>query len=211
MAQHKLLEGNEFIEGLRVLGAILGYVTESEFPVIATDPDGIAIDVAWFLENGQKFPLFIFEVETTASNSMVYNPLKVLSKPNEIFEKPLFYFPIVLNQGQNSSRIDDLKRAYGIYNYSIYRLSLYEELLLITDILAQHRRLLGKLDIVNLVDFIKQSQWMNLSISRLITQIRLLDFEIKSGEFLQSIGILTLKYQDIIPIFCSELEKFYAA
>ncbi|TWJ03296.1 hypothetical protein JN11_00834 [Mucilaginibacter frigoritolerans] len=211
MAQHKLPEGNEFIEGLRVLGAVLGYATESEFPVIATDPEGIAVDVAWFLEKGQKFPLFIFEVETTASNSMVYNPLKVLSKPNEIFEKPLFYFQIVLNQGQNSSRIDDLKRAYGIYNYRVYRLSLSEELLLISDILSQHRRLSGELDIVKLVDFIKQSQWVNLSIPGLINQIRLLDFEIKSGEFLQSIGILSLKYQDIVSIYCSELEKFYAA
>jgi len=61
------------------------------------------------------------------------------------------------------------------------------------------------------VDFIKQSQWVNLSVSGLINHIRLLDFEIKSGEFLQSIGILSLKYQDLVPTFCSELEKFYAA
>lgn len=211
MAEHKLPEGNEFIDGLRVLGTVLGYVTEAEFPVVASDPDGIAIDVAWFLEKGQKFPLFIFEVESTASNSMVYNPLKVLSKPNEIFEKPLFYFQIVLHQGQNSSRVEDLKRAYGVYNYRIYRLSLSEELLFITDVLAQHRRLTGELDIFGLVDFIKESQWLNLSISDLINQIRFLDFEIKSGEFLQAIGCLSIKYKDIVPFFCDELEKFYAA
>jgi hypothetical protein len=211
MAEHRLSPGIDFIKGVEILGEILGYVTECEFPVIAADADGIAVDVAWFLEKNQKFPLFIFEVESTASNSMVYNPLKVLGKPNEVFEKPLFYFQIVLNQGQNSSRIEDLKRAYGIYNYRIYRLSLSEELQLISDVLAQHRRLSGSLDIVALVDFIKRSKWVKLSVSDLINQIRLLDFEIKSGEFLQAIGVLSLKYQDIIPTFCNELEKLYAA
>ena len=211
MSEHKLQPGIKFIDGLNNLGDILGYHVELEHPVDAEDIDGSKIDVAWFTEKGQKFPLFIFEIESTASNSMVYNPMKVLSKSNEVFEKPLFFFQIVLNQGQNSSRVEDLKNSYGTYNYRIYRISVDEGSKLIFDILAQHRRLTAQLNIVSLIDYLIISGWINTNTNDLLQHIMDLGFEQESGNFLPALGMLAVKFPFFASFFCAFLDKIYGA
>jgi hypothetical protein len=211
MSEHKLSPGVKFIEGLENIGDVLGYHVELERPVNSEDVDGPKIDVAWFKGHGQKFPLFIFEVESTASNSMAYNPMKVLSKSNEVFEKPLFFFQIVLNQGQNSSRIEDLKNSYGTYNYRIYRISVDEGSKLIFDILAQHRRLTAELNIVSLVDYLILSGWINTNINDLLQHILDLGFEQESGNFLPALGLLAVRFPYFASYFCVFLDKIYGA
>jgi len=92
MAEHKLKAGQNFIEGLKRLGEIFGYYTKTEVLVDEDRRQGSAVDVAWIKEESQMFPLFIFEVESAATNSMTFNPMKVFTKKNENFEKPLFFF-----------------------------------------------------------------------------------------------------------------------
>jgi hypothetical protein len=123
MPEHKLKKGIDFINGIKELGTLLDYHVQLETPVSTEKENSPAVDIAWFKEENQKFPLFIFEVESTASNGMTYNPMKVFSKRNEQFEKPLFFFQVVLKGGQESSRIEDLKNQFGNYNYRIYRTS----------------------------------------------------------------------------------------
>lgn len=113
MPEHKLKVGIDFIDGISQLGLILGYFVEIEKPIDSTKLISTAVDVAWFNGEKQKFPLFIFEIESSPTNSMTYNPMKVFSKKNETFEKPLFFFQIVLKGGQESSRIDDLVQEFG--------------------------------------------------------------------------------------------------
>ena len=144
MPEHKLDTGINFIDGINELGLILGYHTQTEKTVDMTKQNSPAVDLAWFKEENQKFPLFIFEVESSATNGMTYNPMKVFSKKNEKFEKPLFFFQLVLNGGQDSSRVDDLKETYGTYNYRIYRISTGESQKFLFDIIEQHRRISQK-------------------------------------------------------------------
>ena len=121
MADHKLLAGKQLIEGIAQLGVVLGYHIEKEFPV--DQPiygESPAVDVAWFSHKGNRFPLFIFEVESKASNGMTNNPLKIYAQENRVFEKPLFFFHVVAHGGLHSSRPRNLEAQYGKNNYRIY-------------------------------------------------------------------------------------------
>jgi hypothetical protein len=130
--------------------------------------------------------LFIFEIESTASNGMAYNPMKVFSKKNEQFEKPLFFFQIVLKGGQDSSRIEDLKNQFGNYNYRIYRTSEDEDKKLVLDVLEQHRRLSQDLNVIELCNYLIGSSWINIDIELISKHIISLEFEKNSGNLLSS-------------------------
>ncbi|WP_347550041.1 hypothetical protein ABFG93_00520 [Pseudalkalibacillus hwajinpoensis] len=72
MGIHSKTPGINLIENLQMLGEVLGYYVNSEYPV----EKGItkeAIDVAWFLEKGHKFPLMILEIESIATNASAAN------------------------------------------------------------------------------------------------------------------------------------------
>jgi hypothetical protein len=149
MAKHTLPFGIEIINKLYKLGQLLGYHCEKEYPVDKENES--AVDVAWLFEPEQKYPLFIFEVESKTTNSIPANPLKIFGETNQKFEKPLFLFHLLLTGGQDSRKIQQLERTYGTYNYRIYRFSLEEELNLIKDILSQHRRLTNRLKIAEFI------------------------------------------------------------
>jgi len=149
LSEHKIEAGKQLIRGLAELGRALGYHVEKEFPV-EQPRRGVppAVDVAWFTEKGQVFPLFIFEVESRASNSMANNPLKVFAQETKRFEKPLFFFQVIGSHGGESSRVGNLERQYGTYNYRIYIIGENMGNELIKDILGQHRRIRNGIDYV---------------------------------------------------------------
>ena len=64
MPDHKLKSGIDFIDGINQLGLILDYCVQMEKPVDSAKLTSPAIDVAWFKGENQKFPLFIFEIES---------------------------------------------------------------------------------------------------------------------------------------------------
>src|SRR5690349_5896015 len=111
MGRHVLGPGKELIEGLRALGEALEYHVETDQPLLARHRQ--ELDVAWFSEPGQQYPLMIFEVESAATNAASANPTKVFGKPNEVFEKPLFFFHIFLRVATETARIDDLRGLFG--------------------------------------------------------------------------------------------------
>jgi hypothetical protein len=186
MPEHKLKKGIDFIEGIKELGNLLGYHVQFEKPISEEKNNSPAVDIAWYKEENQKFPLFIFEIESTASNGMAYNPMKVFSKKNEQFEKPLFFFQIVLKGGQDSSRIEDLKNQFGNYNYRIYRTSEDEDKKLVLDVLEQHRRLSQDLNVIELCNYLIGSSWINIDIELISKHIIYLEFEKNSGNLLSS-------------------------
>lgn len=178
MSFHKLERGQYYIEWIKALGKILEYHVQLELPVEHENLDrSPAVDIAWFKEKGQRFPLFIFEVESAATNAMAYNPLKVFSKRNEKFEKPLFFFQVIVNRGQSSSRVKDLREQFGSYNFRIYRFSTNEKQSFLFDVLAQHRRLSGKLKVSELFHFIIKDNWLGINLDELALHIEKLEFE----------------------------------
>ncbi|MCU4538481.1 hypothetical protein KTI96_15110 [Acinetobacter bereziniae] len=152
MAEHKLPLGKQLIEWIAKLGVTLGYHVEKEYLI---DKKYSAVDVAWLLEENNKSPLFIFEIESQSTNSMVNNPLKVYAQNNKIFEKPLFFFHIVIKGGSKSSRPDNLELMYGKENYRIYLLKEQKSDELIEDILSQHARVNRELNYVDLYQLVK--------------------------------------------------------
>jgi hypothetical protein len=99
----------------------------------------------------------ILEVESVASNSAAYNPVKVFGPRNTDFEKPLFFFHVFLTGGEESSRIKDLQSLFGTYNYRAYRLGLGEASSLVKDILSQHRRVSATLHVRAVCDVLSTS------------------------------------------------------
>ena len=100
MTQHSLNDGKQIIEGLTALGRALGYSVETELPIEKDKKNPQAVDVAWLSEKGQEFPLMIFEVESKITNAAANNPLKVFGKSNQSFEKPLFFFHVMVSAGK---------------------------------------------------------------------------------------------------------------
>ena len=162
MADHKLVLGKELIEGIVHLGRVLGYHVEEEFPVDeATYGESPAVDVAWFSKKGNRFPLFIFEVESKATNGMTNNPLKVYAQENRAFEKPLFFFHIVAQGGVHSSRPRNLEAQYGKNNYRIYLVGSDSANNLIKDVLNQHSRVKNDVDYLSLHQLLSSKLWSN--------------------------------------------------
>lgn len=209
MAEHKLGKGIGFIQFISELGKIMGYHIEVEVPVNTDNYISPVIDIAWFKEKNQKFPLFIFEVESKATNGMAYNPMKVFSKKNDQFEKPLFFFQIVLDGGQNSSRIDDLKEMFGSHNYRIYKISSQEGQKFIFDILEQHRRISHNIYNYDLFEYILKNNIINIDINKLAEHILNLSFEKGSGTLFPSFISLASSYSEIIPFVATCLKGIY--
>jgi hypothetical protein len=161
MADHKLPAGKQLIQGIAQLGSVLGYHVEKEFPVDeSTYGEPPAVDVAWFAQKGNRFPLFIFEVESKATNGMTNNPLKVYAQENRSFEKPLFFFHVVAQGGGNSSRPRNLESQYGKYNYRIYLVGTDSANDLIKDVLSQHARVRNDVDYIALHQLLITDLWL---------------------------------------------------
>lgn len=158
--KHKLPQGKQLISALSELGGVLNYYVEPEFPVDrlqrGTAP---AVDLAWFKEKRQRFPLIIFEVESIASNTIANNPLKVFAQENRRFEKPLFFFHLVARGTSKSSRIANLERQYGSHNYRVYNIENGDGTKLVCDILSQHRRINSRADYVSLYEVLAGTNW----------------------------------------------------
>lgn len=163
MAEHKLPKGKNLIQGLSELGIALDYHVVREFPVLAgsrgQDP---AVDVAWFGEKGQPFPLMIFEVESGAGNTIANNPLKVFAQDSAQFEKPLFYFQLIADGDASASRVDLLAKQYGTHNYRLYRIGRDEGTRFVIDVIRQHRRIRCNMDYVGVYEALIQPEWMDL-------------------------------------------------
>ncbi|WP_434779061.1 hypothetical protein [Neisseria sp. Ec49-e6-T10] len=161
MANHKLTAGKQLIEGIVQLGSVLGYHVEEEFPVDeSSHGESPAVDVAWFSQKGNRFPLFIFEVESKATNGMTNNPLKVYAQENREFEKPLFFFHIVAQGGSHSVRPRNLEAQYGKNNYRVYLVGSNTANELIKDVLTQHVRVRNNVNYFALHDLFTSELWL---------------------------------------------------
>jgi hypothetical protein len=144
VALHKLGDGRDLIEDLVLLGKALGYVVREELPV-EPRADAPAVDVAWFRDGESRYPLFLLEVESLASNTMANNAVKVFSQSSTAFEKPLFFFHLVAKAGRRSSRMGALQQMFGSHNYRLYALDDDHGTAFVRDVLSQHRRLSNSL------------------------------------------------------------------
>jgi len=157
MGKHSTDKSLNLFNFLIDFGTILRYHTDTEFSMSDNSFGGQAIDIAWFNEKGYKFPLFIFEIESTSNNSIANNPTKVFGKDSKIFEKPLFFFHIIIDGAENSEKYSDLIGLFGKYNYDIFRINNGEIENLLLKIIAQHRRVYNHIDLYYIIRLINDS------------------------------------------------------
>ena len=198
MARHKHRPGQILISGLADLGAALGYVVSEELPVDRTKRNPPAVDVAWLKEEGQTFPLMIFEIESRTTNSIANNAVKVFEQPNEHFEKPLFFFHVLLSGGRDTSRVETLRRLFGSHNYRTYRLDQDESTRLVSDVLSQHRRIERQIDLLRLIPVLTQDVWSGVDLDRVIERIEELQFQ---GNYLARYAALAVEYPGLLKHF----------
>lgn len=101
----------------------------------------------------------LFEVESTASNSMANNALKVFGQETTIFEKPLFFFHVITAGGSRSSRPEILESTFGKHNYRVYRFSDGDGTRFVCDVLAQHQRIRSSVAFGPLYEACKDDDW----------------------------------------------------
>ncbi len=160
MAEHSLPDGRRWIENLMRLGEALQYRVKDEHNVAPDDEEPAPVDVAWLRSDSDRFPLFIFEIESRPSGQMTYNAAKVFSQDTDLFEKPLFHFHIVVQGGSRSGRLKAAKRSFGHFNYRVYRAAKRKHATAaLCDILSQHRRVEARLDAEQLAGVLGASDW----------------------------------------------------
>ncbi len=211
MPEHTLEKGKQVIEGLTSLGQALDYFVRLEMPVKREQFNPSAVDVAWLSEKDQEFPLMIFEVESSATNTIANNAVKVLGQPNQEFEKPLFFFHIIVRGGQHSSHIEPLRTQFGTHNYRHYRLALKEDTILVKDIFSQHRRITRKLDLSSIILALRNRAWQGIDLESVLLHIEALGFESGQGTFLPSYALLSKKFPELQKQFLRYLRARFAS
>ena len=172
MGRHILKEGKKMIAGIVSLGNSLGYVVKEEFPLEKRPGNPSAVDVAWLSDEDHDFPLIIFEIESKVTSSIVNNPGKVFGQPNEHLEKPLFFFHIFIEGTKDSSKLENLHRLFGLYNYRTYDVSRDGEITrLAIDIMSQHRRLYRKLNLGDLIRTFDHEVWRSADIEKVLISL----------------------------------------
>lgn len=173
MGKHTTKVSLNLFDFLIDLGNILNYHSDTEYSMSENSFGGQAIDIAWFNEDGNKFPLFIFEIESTSNNSIANNPTKIFGKDSKVFEKPLFFFHVIIDGAENSEKYNDLIGLFGKHNYDIFRINNGEIENLLLKIISQHRRIHNS---INLYYFIRH-----------INNYDSIKLEIKFERFLENI------------------------
>lgn len=211
MGDHRTFESLEFFKVIQDLGETLGYIVKNELPISNDNGNKAqAIDICWFVDEISKYPIMIFEIESKNQASIANNPLKIFGKPNEKFQKPLFFFHILLGKHSDSERIEDLKRNYGLHNYRLYEVGESSQRnTLITDVLEQHRRIKYNFNIIHLINHMKDNIdfWGSDSIEKTIKIIEEMINWREEKYLLQIYSILALEYKEFKNHFLRRLEK----
>lgn len=182
MGQHTTDTSLTLFDFLIGLGMILRYHSDSEYPMSENSFGSQAIDIAWFNKQGDRFPLFIFEIESTSNNSIANNPTKIFGKESKVFEKPLFFFHIIIDGAENSEKYNDLLGLFGKYNYDLFRVNNGQTENLILKIISQHRRIHNHIDLPYLIRHINNFENIKTEIvfDRFLTEIEQLIHENES-------------------------------
>lgn len=182
MGKHSTEISLKLFDFLIDLGNRLGYNTDTEYPMSENLFGSQAIDIAWFNEIENKFPLFIFEVESSSNNSIANNPTKIFGKDSKVFEKPLFFFHIIIDGAENSEKYNDLLGLFGKHNYDIFRINNTEIENLLLKIISQHRRIHNDIDLYYIVRLIHEYDEIKseIELERFLTNVEKLIHENQS-------------------------------
>lgn len=199
--RHVLDEGRDVLTVLERLGRALGYEVSQEHRVGRS----AAVDLSWTAASYNDVPLFIFEVESSASAGLASNAMKIYGSPLEELPKPLFFFHLVLTGQPDNERIRNAERAWGQHNYRVYRFrSEDERLRLVLDIVRQHRRLNRRVRPAAIGDALIDAGWGDLLIEAVCDELERLRFD---APFLHDYASLALADRRHLPMYVRRLRR----
>jgi hypothetical protein len=204
VADHKLAEGKKVIWVLAKLGEALGYEVRPEMPV-EQRTQAPAVDLAWFAEGEQRYPLMIFEVESAATNSMANNPTKVFGQPAEEFERPLFFFHVVISSGLETTRIERLRGVFGLHNYRVYPLDKNTSTRLICDVLNQHRRIRNRICVGPMIGALLAAPEMDVDKRQVLEHAAEAGLK---GSYLRDLALWARNEEAVRALFLVQLKDF---
>lgn len=178
MGTHQKSAGVEVISFLKDLGIILSYHVEEEeimFPGNSTSP---SLDVTWRKNRGDKYPMFVFEVESSATKSSTDNAMKVFAEKTKTFPKPLFFFHIFVKQNMKTRRIENLNRNYDSINYNAYLLNATSDSYqFMSDIINQHLRITSYLNLHGLIDLLENQKVLDVTSGQILNELLNLGYD----------------------------------
>ncbi|GGF18138.1 hypothetical protein [Subtercola lobariae] len=200
--EHLLPEGRAVIDALEQLGQSLGYATTREHTVGRS----AAIDLSWTAADSNDVPLFVFEVESTASAGLANNAMKIFGSPSKSLPKPLFFFHLVVTASPTNERIRNAQHTWGNYNYRVYRLSeAAQRRDMFVEILGQHRRVSNRIDILWLAEVAGHPFWGGIEmIPDVLGEISNLRFD---TSYLHSFACLAIAHPHLLPYFTRRLRE----
>lgn len=122
MGTHKKPETKRVIQFILRMGKAMGYSVAVEELMFPDEIDSPVFDITWRKAAHDKGPLFIFEVDSNATQASTNNALKVLSKKTVTYQKPLFLFHVFVEDLADNARIEGLTNQYDDVNYSTFAL-----------------------------------------------------------------------------------------
>ena len=217
--RHTRADGKHVIDALQVLGRSLGYEVEAEARIAGT----AEVDVAWFAAGHSDVPLFVFEVESTASSGLASNPMKVFGTPLDDLFRPLFFFHIVLKGSVTNDRIDNAERTWGSHNYRVYRHhDPIDRRRLIMDVIRQHRRTSSAFEPAAIAQALDHPAWVGVSVPTVLRESEELLFQANyTGDFalmalhdrryldLLADRLVALEQRDPTRVHASASDSFY--
>jgi hypothetical protein len=180
------------ISFVQQLGAVLGYDVTTEEPMFPGDPSSSVLDVTWRRDEHARFPLFIFEVESSPTKAASDNVVKVFSRKTPAFQKPLFFYHIFVERPTDTERINYLRENYDKLKYGAYDLS--EEsaaFRLISEILDQHFQIMASLDLYSLVSLLETQNALDVTSHQVLDKLLDLEYDrLEQANFLMTLEAL---------------------
>ena len=198
--EHTKPEGIAVINLLSDLGSALGYSVQPEHLV----GKSAAVDLSWTVADSNDIPLFVFEVESSASAGLANNVTKVYGSPSLDPPRPLFFFHLVLKGSKGNERIENAQRMWGQHNYRVYRFQdANERSALALDIVKQHRRISRYIDLIALAETLGDPLWGGRSTAqKVLNLVEKLKFD---APYLHAYANLALRDSSYFILFISRL------
>jgi hypothetical protein len=212
MGSHRKQQGLNVIGFIHDVGTLLGYFVQQEEPMFPGTRTTPILDVTWRKRPNERYPLFIFEIESTPTKNMADNALKVFSRPTNAYPKPLFFYHIIVNSVGATERDNYLREAYDKVNYDIYLLSDPGSAWhLMEDIIAQHARMSDDADLAGLIHLIEQDQIFESMTQRMLNAF--VELRLDSARHLRFIEtleeiILSHNFESVRTYYLSYLPQF---
>jgi len=196
MGIHRKTITNDIIGFILRMGEALGYIVDDEEYMFPDERDSPILDVTWRKSSNDKFPLFIFEIESSATKASTDNALKVLSQKTDNYPKPLFLFHIFVDDAADRRRIENLRNQYDDVNYETFALATVpHHPKFVSCVVCQHFRVFDHIDLPAFLNEFINEHPLQMEVSEVLQILIDTKYDLRPGSnFLAELEFSLLEY-----------------